>query len=113
MITVTNRPSARQTHWCIIRSWTVGNGFVTEDSSVLSNAAKLVDGVMPRIYSLVGQRSDFASLLSPGTMCIHWYWSNAALCSIGCIGYVNAEVNAPNQREKFNNAHIMVFSSGG
>jgi hypothetical protein len=37
----------------------------------------------------------------------NWFWSITALCFIGCIGYVNAEINVRINREE--NAHIMVF----
>lgn len=36
-----------------------------------------------------------------------WYWSMAALCTIGFLGYINTEVNA--KLNPTENAHIMVF----
>jgi len=80
----------------------VWNGFV-RGFIVLSYVPKLVDGVMP--FAL-GAAQCFAAYFA-GHDVHNWYWSIAALCLIGCIGYVNAEVNARiNRRE---NAHIMVF----
>jgi hypothetical protein len=63
----------------------------------------LVDGVMP--FAL-GAAQCFAAYFAWHDM-HSWYWSIAALCFIGCIGYVNAEVNARINRKE--NAHIMVF----
>jgi hypothetical protein len=37
----------------------------------------------------------------------NWYWSIVALCIIGRIGYVNAEINARINRTE--NTHIMLF----
>jgi drug/metabolite transporter (DMT)-like permease len=60
----------------------------------------LVDGVMP--FAL-GAAQCFAAYFAWHD--VHsWYWSIAALCFIGCIGYVNAEVNARINRKE--NAHI-------
>jgi hypothetical protein len=80
----------------------VWNGFV-RGFIVLSYVPKLVDGAMP--FAL-GAAQCFAAYFA-GHDVHSWYWSIAALCFIGCIGYVNAEVNARiNPKE---NAHIMVF----
>ncbi|HSL05939.1 MAG TPA: hypothetical protein VK901_20685 [Nitrospiraceae bacterium] len=80
----------------------VWNGFV-RGFIVLSYVPKLVDGVMP--FAL-GAAQCFAAYFA-GHDVRSWYWSIAALSLIGCIGYVNAEVNARiNPKE---NSHIMVF----
>lgn len=80
----------------------VWNGFV-RGFIVLSYVPKLVDGAMP--FAL-GAAQCFAAYFA-GHDVHRWYWSIAALCFIGFIGYVNAEVNARiNPKE---NAHIMVF----
>ena len=80
----------------------VWNGFV-RGFIVLSYVPKLIDGVMP--FAL-GAAQCFAAYFA-GHDVHNWYWSIAALCFIGCIGYVNAEVNARINRKE--NAHIMVF----
>lgn len=80
----------------------VWNGFV-RGFIVLSYVPKLFDGVMP--FAL-GTAQCSAAYFA-GHDAHSWYWSIAALSFIGCIGYVNAEVNArlnPNE-----NGHIMVF----
>jgi hypothetical protein len=80
----------------------VWNGFV-RGFIVLSYVPKLVDGVMP--FAL-GAAQCFAAYFA-GHDVHGWYWSIAALSLIGCLGYVNAEINARiNPKE---NAHIMVF----
>lgn len=80
----------------------VWNGFV-RGFIVLSYVPKLLDGAMP--FAL-GAAQCFAAYFAWHD--VHsWYWSIAALCFIGCIGYVNAEVNARINPEE--NAHIMVF----
>lgn len=80
----------------------VWNGFV-RGFIVLSYVPKLFDGVMP--FAL-GAAQCFAAYFA-GHDAHSWYWSIAALSVIGCIGYVNAEVNARiNPKE---NGHIMVF----
>ena len=82
----------------------VWNGFV-RGFIVLSYVPKLVDGAMP--FAL-GAAQCFAAYFA-GHDVHGWYWSIAALCFIGFIGNVNAEVNARiNPKE---NAHIMVFYS--
>jgi hypothetical protein len=80
----------------------VWNGFI-RGFVILSYVPKLVDGAMP--FAL-GASQCFAAYFVAHD--VHgWYWSIAALCLIGSLGYVNAEVNAKlNPRE---NAHIMVF----
>ena len=83
----------------IVLGW---NGFVRR-FIVLSYVPKLVDGMMP--FAL-GAAQCFAAYFA-GHDERNWYWSIAALCLIGCIGYVNAEVNARINRKE--NAHIMVF----
>lgn len=80
----------------------VWNGFV-RGFIVLSYVPKLADGAMP--FAL-GAAQCFAAYFA-GHDAHGWYWSIAALCFIGFIGYVNAEVNARINPEE--NAHIMVF----
>lgn len=80
----------------------VWNSFV-RGFILLSYVPKLIDGAMP--FAL-GAAQCFAAYFS-----VHdahnWYWSIAALCFIGFIGYVNAEINARlNPKE---NAYIMKF----
>lgn len=80
----------------------VWNAFV-RGFIVLSYVPKLIDGAMP--FAL-GAAQCFAAYYS-GHDPHGWYWSIAALCVIGSIGYVNAEVNARINPEE--NAHIMEF----
>lgn len=83
----------------------VWNGFV-RGFIVLSYVPKLVDGVMP--FAL-GAAQCFAAYFA-GHDAHNWHWSIAALSLIGCVGYINAEVNARiNPKE---NSHIMVFMVG-
>jgi hypothetical protein len=82
----------------------VWNGFV-RGFIVLSYVPKLIDGVMP--FAL-GAAQCFAAYFA-GHDAHGWYWSIAALCFIGSIGYVNAEVNARINPEE--NQHIMGFYS--
>ena len=80
----------------------VWNGFI-RGFVILSYVPKLSDGAMP--FAL-GAAQCFAAYFVAHDV-RSWYWSIAALCVIGSLGYVNAEVNAKlNPRE---NAHIMVF----
>jgi hypothetical protein len=82
----------------------VWNGFV-RGFIVLSYVPKLADGAMP--FAL-GAAQCFAAYFA-GRDVHSWYWSIAALCFIGCLGHINAEVNARiNPKE---NTHIMVFYS--
>jgi hypothetical protein len=80
----------------------VWNGFI-RGFVVLSYVPKLVDGAMP--FAL-GAAQCFAAYFVAHN--VHgWYWSIAGLSFIGCIGYVNAEINARfNPKE---NAHIMSY----
>jgi hypothetical protein len=80
----------------------VWNGFV-RGFIVLSYVPKLLDGAMP--FAL-GAAQCFAAYFAWHD--VHdWYWSIAALCFTGFIGYINAEINARiNPKE---NAHIMLF----
>lgn len=70
---------------------------------VLSYVPKLVDGAMP--FAL-GAAQCFAAYFA-GHDVHSWYWSVAALSLIGCVGYVNAEINA--RINPAENSHIMVF----
>jgi hypothetical protein len=80
----------------------VWNGFV-RGFVVLSYVPKLVDGAIP--FAL-GAAQCFAAYFAEHD--VHsWYWSIAALCFFGFIGYVNAEVNARINPD--GNAHIMGF----
>ena len=82
----------------------VWNGFV-RGFIVLSYVPKLLDWVMP--FAL-GAAQCFPAYFA-GHDVRGWYWSIAALSFIGCIGYVNAEINA--RINPAENAHIMVFYS--
>src|ERR1041384_3557633 len=79
----------------------VWNGFI-RGFVVLSYVPKLVDGAMP--FAL-GAAQCFAAYFVAHN--VHgWYWSIAGLSFIGCIGYVNAEINARfNPKE---NSHMLV-----
>lgn len=80
----------------------VWNGFI-RGFVILSYVPKLVDGAMP--FAL-GAAQCFAAYFVAHDA--HgWYWSIAALCFIGFLGYVNAEVNA--KINPMENARIMVF----
>jgi len=80
----------------------VWNGFV-RGFLVLSYVPKLVDGAMP--FAL-GAAQCFAAYFA-GRDAHDWYWSIAALCFIGFIGYVNAEINA--RINPAENVHIIGF----
>ncbi|CAA9892739.1 conserved membrane hypothetical protein [Candidatus Methylobacter favarea] len=51
---------------------------------------KLIDGMIP--FALGAGQCFSAYFVAHGAR--GWYWSLAAICVIGCLGYVNAEVNA-------------------
>jgi len=80
----------------------VWNGFV-RGFPVPSYVPKLVDGAMP--FAL-GAAHCFAAYFA-GHDVHGWYWSIAALCVIGFIGYVNAQINGRIYSKE--NAHIMGF----
>lgn len=80
----------------------VWNGFI-RGFVILLYVPKLADGMMP--FALGAAQCFATYFVAHG---VHgWYWSMAALCFIGFLGYVNAEVNA--KLNPLENAHIMVF----
>ena len=80
----------------------VCNGFI-RGFVILLYVPKLADGMMP--FALGAAQCFATYFVAHG---VHgWYWSMAALCFIGFLGYVNAEVNA--KLNPLENAHIMVF----
>lgn len=80
----------------------VWNGFI-RGFVILSYVPKLADGAMP--FAL-GAAQCFAAYYVAHDA--HgWYWSMAALCFIGFLGYLNAEINA--KLNPMENAHIMTF----
>jgi hypothetical protein len=80
----------------------VWNGFI-RGFVILLYVPKLADGVMP--FALGAAQCFATYFVAHGVR--GWYWSMAALCFIGFLGYINAEVNAKLNPEE--NAHIMVF----
>lgn len=80
----------------------VWNGFI-RGFVILLYVPKLADGIMP--FALGAAQCFAAYFVAHGTR--GWYWSMAALCFIGFLGYINAEVNA--KLNPSENAHIMVF----
>jgi hypothetical protein len=80
----------------------VWNGFI-RGFVILSYVPKLADGGMP--FALGAAQCFAAYYVAHDAR--GWYWSMAALCFIGFLGYVNAEVNA--KLNPLENAHIMVF----
>jgi hypothetical protein len=80
----------------------VWNGFI-RGFVILNYVPKLADGVMP--FALGATQCFAAYHVAHGVR--GWYWSIAALCCIGSLGYVNAEINAKLNPDE--NAHIMVF----
>lgn len=80
----------------------VWNGFI-RGFVILLYVPKLADGVMP--FALGAAQCFATYFVAHGAH--GWYGSMAALCSIGFLGYINAEVNA--KLNPMENAHIMVF----
>lgn len=96
-----------QFHWLLAASTLailvlVWNGFI-RGFVILNYVPKLGDGAMP--FALGAAQCFAAYHVAHGAR--GWYWSIAALCGIGFLGYVNAEVNARLNPDE--NAYIMGF----